>query len=97
MKRTEEHEALVDDFAHGIAERSKISVVLVGRKAVVFKVAGHRALMGARGCGMVDYVPTQHLLARKGRWWLSNDTVIKKWEGRVARAALQKAFEEAEL
>lgn len=96
MKRTKEYEALVDDFARGIAERSKTSVVLAGRKAVLFKVAGHRALMGARGLGLVEYVPTKHLLARKGCWWLSNGTIIKEWKGRVTKAKLWEALEEAE-
>lgn len=85
---------LIDDFAHGIEEKYYTSVVFVSKNFVVFKIKGHTAWasVGAR-C----YVRSQHILIRRGDWWLGNGVATRRWEGRVSKKELAEALSHSEL
>jgi hypothetical protein len=84
---------LIEDFAHGIEERSYTSVLLQSPRFVVFKVKGHSSWSGV-GCPW-QYAKTQHILARKGDWWMSDKN--RRWEGRVSAQTLKEALRRSEL
>jgi hypothetical protein len=85
---------LIDAFAHGIEERQHTSVVMQSPKFVVFKIKGHSAWSGV-GCPF-QYVKAQHILRRKGDWWMS-DKPERRWEGRVKPSVLKEALRRSEL
>jgi hypothetical protein len=87
-------EILIADFTSGIDSQRYTSVVAIGKKFILFRIAGYKYWNG-RFSGQ-GYSPVQHVLIRKGQWWLGNETEKREWKGRVPRTTLINAFEQAE-
>jgi hypothetical protein len=85
---------LIEAFAHGIEERNYTSVVMQSPKFAIFRVKGHSAWSGV-GCPW-EYVKAQHILRRKGDWWMS-DKPERRWEGRVKPSVLKEALRRSEV
>jgi hypothetical protein len=85
---------LIDQFAHGTEEKHYTTVAMVSRNFVIFKIKGHTAwaCVGGR-----EYVGTQHILVRRGDWWMANKTIKREWQGRVKTADLKEALKRSEL
>lgn len=86
--------ALIDQFAGGIDEHRYTTVFLLGKKFVVFKVAGHMRWDGR--WQPQAYEPVKYMLVRQGCWWMASDTEIKEWKGRVSFNELKKALDAEE-
>lgn len=85
---------LIDDFAHGIEERHYMSVLLVSKSFVVFRMKGHTAWSGV---GSRSYVRGKHILIRRGEWWMHLGGTNREWEGRVGKKTLVEALRQSEL
>lgn len=84
---------LIDAFAHGIEERKHTSVAGQSANFVVFKIDGHSAWASV---GSRAYVKTQHILLRKGQWWMT-DKPKREWLGRVSPATIREALRRSEI
>ena len=87
-----DHE-LIHHFSHGISEARYASVIAQSERYIIFRIKGHTDWAGV---GMRSYYPTEHVLIRKGEWWLTTSAAKQVWEGRVSRKVLMKALAKAE-
>jgi hypothetical protein len=85
---------LIAEFAHGIEEGRYATVMAIGARYALFRVSGHSASDGRSHPR--TYVPVQFVLIRRGQWWMGRDVEKREWQGRVTRATLINAFQQAE-
>jgi hypothetical protein len=71
-----------------------MSVVLVSKNFVVFKMKGHNSWAGV---GMQEYARQRYILIRKGEWWMALAGTHREWEGRMDKKVLAEAVRRSEL
>ncbi len=88
-------EMLIRPFAQGTDNLQRVSVYAKSARFVVFRMEAHKYWNGR--FTPRAYMPTRHVLIRKGQFCIGNDT--REWSGRVTKAVaaeIQGALKAAE-